>query len=147
MPISVYQWRSPLVTLNVIDIDARFFLEPTFPVLSVNSSGPSLTDTPRHPSSNFDLRTSKDLVLASRWHTFRAQWLSTLITVSQALHRTFPASSQKACYNTLDWAVAIFLLVGQQFERIDQVFTQTLWHRMHFENLCLAGTGTCLCHH
>ena len=33
-----------------------------------------------------------------------------------------------------------FLLVGPQFERVDQVFTQTLRYRMRFGNLCLAGT-------
>ena len=52
--------------------------------------------------------------------------------VSQALHNSFSVSFTKACYNTLDWAISIFLLVGQQLERIDPVFTQTLRRRLRF---------------
>ena len=64
--------------------------------------------------------------------------------VSQALHNSFSASFTKACYNTLDWAITIFLLVRQQLERIGQVFTQTLRSRMRFENLCLLKTFSSL---
>ena len=66
--------------------------------------------------------------------------------VSQALHNFFSASFTKACYNTLDWAITIFLLVHRKLERIDQVFTQTLRSRLRFKNLCLTGTDTCLYH-
>ena len=55
--------------------------------------------------------------------------------VSQALHNSSSASFTKACYNTLDWAIAIFLQVRQQLERIDQVLTQTLRCRMRLKKM------------
>ena len=62
----------------------------------------------------------------------------------QALHNSFSTSFTKACYDTLDWAISIFLLVRQQLESIDQIFTQTLRCRTRLENLCLTCTDTCL---
>ena len=49
-------------------------------------------------------------------------------------------------YNVLNRTVTISLLVRQQLERIDQVFTQTLRYRVRFEDLCLSGTDSCLYH-
>ena len=147
MPFSVYQRRSPPVLHNVIDFAARFFSEPTSSVLSVNSLGPSLIDTSGHPL--FELWPSQ----LNGPCTFlqRAYFQSTMIVhwykVSQASIMPFSASFKKAFHNTLDWAIAIFLLVCQQLDCIDLVFTHTLRHRVRCKDLCLIGTVTCFYHH
>ena len=87
-----------------------------------------------------------DFVLFFRWPTSRAQWLSTFKNFSESIQNSSSASFTKNCHNTLHWAFSIFLLVRQQLERIDQVFTQTLRYRMRFEDFCLAGTDSCLYH-
>ena len=64
--------------------------------------------------------------------------------VSQAIHNAFPTSFTKACHNTLDRIIAIFLLVCQQREYIDQVFTHTLRHRTRFGHCHMfAPPATC----
>ena len=69
-----------------------------------------------------------------------------LCKVSQTLRETFPVPFTEVCNNTLCRTVSILLLVGPQFERIDQVFTQTLWYRVHSEDLSLVDTFACLHH-
>ena len=44
---------------------------------------------------------------------------------SQPIHSLEPTSLQKALYHHVDWAVTIFLVVCQKFERVDQVVAQT----------------------
>ena len=118
------------------------FWELTSSALSVNSSGPSLIDTSGHPSLNFGLSTSKGIVPSFKMAHIRGRVVVNFNKVSQALHNSFPSCFTKASYNTLDWVITIFLLVRQQLERIDQIFTQTLRCRMRFKNLCLTGTNT-----
>ena len=65
---------------------------------------------------------------------------------SQHVHNTFPASFLQARNNVLNRTVTIFLLVRQQPERIDQIFTKPLWRRVRFEHLCFIGIGTELHH-
>ena len=110
MPVSVYQGQSPSFLRNVINIDTGF--------LGANflCSQRQLHTLGSH-SSDFGPRTSKDLTPSFRWST--SNGLSNFITVSPALHNSFSASLTKDCYNSLDWAISIFLLSRQQLERID----------------------------
>ena len=61
---------------------------------------------------------------------------------SQPVHDASSASFVHACYNALNRAITIFLLVRQQLERIDQVVTQPQRRCVRFEDLRFIGIDT-----
>ena len=67
-----------------------------------------------------------------------------LYEFSQTFRETFSAPLTEVCHDVLCEAVFIFLLVRQQFQRMDQISAQALRYCMSFEDLGLIDTFTCL---
>ena len=67
-----------------------------------------------------------------------------LYEFSQTFRETFSALLTEDCHDVLCEAVSIFLLVCQQFQRIDRICAQALRCCMRFEDLGLIDTFTCL---
>ena len=61
---------------------------------------------------------------------------------SQPVHDASAASFVHACYNALNQAITLFLLVRQQLERIDHVVTQPQKRCVRFEDLRFIGIDT-----
>ena len=94
-----------------------------------------------------------------RPHDFERPLASTLVThlhctvlfrrnkASQPIRNTFPAFLFQAHYYVLNRTVTIFLLVRQQLERTDQVFTKSLHDRVRPNNSRFIFECTELHHH
>ena len=118
------------------------FWASTSSALSVNSSDPSLMAASRGSYLKFGFRTSHGLVPSRSWPYFHCTVVVEFNKTSQTIHDSFSASFMKVFDDdALDRAVTISLLDRQQLERVDQVFTQTLWRLARFEDLCMMASA------
>ena len=64
--------------------------------------------------------------------------------LSEPVHYSEPTFLLQVLYNHLNWAVAIFLLVCQEFERMDQVAANSVAAPRALETLLRLGGACCL---
>ena len=110
---------------------------------NVSSSAPSRTTAPGKSDENFGYTTLFDFV-SLQIPNFSGCMSVNWNKLPESVHHSDPTFLQQAWYHHLDRAAAIFLLVWQELERIDQVVTPSLRCRVRSANFGISAVTAVL---
>ena len=139
VPVLIHERWLPSFVFHMRGVNER--AQCTF---FICSPSPSRNTASGKSVVNFGFTTFFDSMFFPKSPISTAAWSSTemnFLSPSIILSRLFLL---QALYNHLDWAVAIFLMVCPEFDRMDQVVANYVWRRVRSKHFCFSAVHAVL---
>ena len=142
-PIFVHEWWPSSTVSHIRSFDEGAQHTFFFPSQR-QPSAPSRTTASGKSFVNFGFTALFDSMFLSQSPIHKRRMAVYPEEPSEPAHCSEPTFFLQALHNHLDGAAAIFLMVCQEFERVDQIVAASLWCRVRSKIVCISAVHAAL---